>query len=302
MASDLNALQVFAKVVQGSSFTSAARALGMPKSTVSQRVAELEARLGVRMLQRTTRRLGLTDAGRIYYDRCAEILAAIEHADRAVTSMQESPRGLLRMTVPASTQFLGPVFSDFLARNTGIQLDVSFTDRVVDLVEESFDLAIRVGALSDSTLVARNLGAVQFVLVASPRYLKKRGRPRSPAELAKHDCLVLSVGAQSRVWRLTQGDDAQEVVLSPKLSANDLDVVQTSALDGIGVARLPAFRCIEDLRAKHLERVLLTWSLPPQPVHAVYPSGRHLSPKVKAMIEHLQQRAPAAWAPVPDGK
>lgn len=295
---DLNALQVFAKVVQTGSFTGAARALDMPKSTVSQRVSELEARLGARLLQRTTRRLGLTDAGRIYYDHCVEILAAMEHADRAVTNLQESPSGLLRMTVPASTQFLGPVFSEFLARCSGIQLEVLFTDRLVDLVEESFDLAIRAGALSDSTLVARNLGAVQTVLVASPRYLKKRGRPRSPQELAKHDCLVLSVGTQPRVWRLTQNDDTQSVSLTPKLSANDLDVLQIAAVNGIGITLQPAFRCTEDLRAKRLELVLPTWSAPTQPIHAVYPSSRHLSPKVKAMLEHLRARAPVAWAPV----
>ena len=297
---DLNALQVFAKVVQMGSFTGAARALRMPKSTVSQRVSELEARLGARLLQRTTRRLGLTDSGRVYYDHCTEILAAVEHADRAVTNLQESPRGSLRMTVPASAQFLGPVFSTFLARCRGIQLEVLFTDRLVDLIEESYDLAIRAGALSDSTLIARNLGAVQFVLVASPRYLKKRGRPRSPRELAKHDCLVFGVGTQPRVWRLSQDGDAHEVSLTPTLSVNDLDVLQVGAINGNGVALLPAFRCTEDLRAKRLEQVLPTWSAPPQPIHAVYPSIRHLSPKVKAMLDHLLQQAPAAWAPVAD--
>lgn len=302
MAADLNALRVFAKVVQTGSFTSAARALGMPKSTVSQRVSELEQRLGARLLQRTTRSLGLTDAGRIYYDHCIRIMAEVEYADRAVANLQETPRGLLRMTVPASTQFLGPVFSDFLKRCNGIQLEVLFTDRFVDLVEESFDLAIRAGALSDSTLIARSLGAVHFVLVASPRYLKKRGRPRSPQELIKHDCLIFSVGAQPRVWHLTQGDEAREVSLTPTLSVNDLDVLHDAATAGAGVSLLPAFRCTEDLRARRLERVLPAWHAPPQPVHALYPSGRHLSPKVKAMLEHLQQRAPAAWAPVTAGK
>jgi DNA-binding transcriptional LysR family regulator len=295
MASDLNALQVFAKVVQTGSFTGAALSLKMPKSTVSQRVSELEERLGARLLQRTTRKLGLTDAGRIYYDHCVRIVAEVEDADRAVAKLQETPRGLLRMTVPASTQFLGPVFTEFLARCSGVQLEVLCADRSVDLVEESFDLAIRAGGLSDSTLIARNLGFSHFVLVASPRYLKKHGRPRSPQDLIKHDCLIFGVGAQPRVWNFTQGNEASEVNLTPKLSVNDLDMLQNAALGAVGIALLPDFRCIDDLRAKRLELVLPTWHAPAQPIHAVYPSSRHLSPKVKVMLDHLQKRAPAAW-------
>lgn len=301
MASDLNALQVFAKVVQTGSFTGAALALKMPKSTVSQRVSELEERLGVRLLQRTTRKLGLTDAGRIYYDHCIRIVAEVEAADRAVAKLQETPRGLLRVTVPASTQFLGPVFSEFLTRCSGVQLEVLCTDRSVDLVEESFDVAIRAGGLSDSTLIARNLGFSHFVLVASPRYLKKHGRPRSPEDLANHDCLIFGVGAQPRVWHLTQGNEARDVSLTPKLSVNDLDVLQSAAVGGVGVALLPDFRCVGDLRAKRLELVLPTWQAPAQPIHAVYPSSRHLSPKVKVMLDHLQKRAPAAWGLAADG-
>jgi DNA-binding transcriptional LysR family regulator len=294
---DLNALHVFAKVVHMGSFTSAARALGMPKSTVSQRITELEERLGARLLQRTTRRLSLTDAGRVYYDHCVRIVAEVEDAERAVASLQEAPRGLLRITVLANSRFLGTVLSDFLGRHGGIQLEVLCTDRMVDLVEESFDLAIRAGALSDSTLIARHLGAIHFILVASPQYLEKHGRPRSPRELAKHACLIFSVGAQPRVLHLTQGEEALEVSLTPTLSVNDLDILQAAALCGVGIALLPAYSCIEDLRARRLERVLPIWQTPAEPVHAVYPSGRHLSPKVKAILDHLQQLAPAPWAP-----
>jgi DNA-binding transcriptional LysR family regulator len=259
-------------------------------------VSELEERLGARLLQRTTRKLGLTDAGRIYYEHCSRIIAEVEDADRAVAKLQEAPRGLLRVTVPASTQFLGPVFSEFLTRCSGVQLEVLCTDRSVDLVEESFDLAIRAGGLSDSTLIARNLGFSHFVLVASPRYLKKHGRPRSPQDLTKHDCLIFGVGAQPRVWHLTQGNEALDVNLTPKLSVNDLDMLQHAATGGVGVALLPAFRCVEDLRAKRLELVLPDWHAPPHPISAVYPSVRHLSPKVKVMLDHLQKRVPAAWA------
>ena len=296
MSRDLNALYVFAKVVQTGSFTAAARALGMPKSTASQRVSELEQRLGARLLQRTTRRLSLTDQGRIYYDHCVRIFAEIEDADRAVTSLQERPCGVLRVTVPASTQFLGPVLADFLRRYGGVQLEVVCTDRFVNLIEESFDVAIRAGALSDSTLVARNLGMLEFLLVASPRYLKKRGRPRSPEALAKHDSLVFSVGAHPRTWRLTRGNEVREIGVTSALSVNDLDILHDAVMGGVGIAMLPAYRCASDLDAGRLERILPEWIAPAAPIHAVYPSGRHLSPKVKAMLDHLQQMTPAPWS------
>lgn len=292
---DLNALHVFVRVVQTGSFTGAARALGMPKSTASQRVSELEERLGTRLLQRTTRRLSLTDHGRIYHDHCVRILAEIEEANRAVARLQETPRGLLRITVPASTQFLGPVITDFLRRRGGVQLDVVCTDRPVNLVEESFDIAIRAGALSDSTLIARNLGALQFLPVASPRYLKKHGRPRSPDELAKHNCLVFSVRPRPRMWRLLQGSEAREVNIAPVLSVNDMDILQDAVIGGVGVAILPAYRCVDDLAANRLERVLPDWDAPAEPIHALYPNGRHLSPTVKAMLDHLQQMTTAPW-------
>ena len=299
MLPDLNTLHVFAKVVQTGSFTGAARALGMPKSTVSQRVSELEERLGVRLLQRTTRRLSLTDAGRLYHDHCIGIIAAVEDAERAVTSLQETPRGLLRVTVPASSQFLGPILADFRARYGGVQLDVVCTDRLVNLVEESFDVAIRAGVLSDSTLMARNLGTLPYILVASRRYLEKRGRPRSPDSLAKHDCLVFGVGPHPKVWCLTQGDETHEVSLTPALSVNDLDILYDAVIGGGGVTMLPAYRCVHDLRARRLERVLPDWDGPAAPIHAVYPSGRHLSPKVKALLEHLQQMTRPPWAKAP---
>ncbi|AKQ68216.1 Transcriptional regulator, LysR family [Myxococcus hansupus] len=299
MSPDFNALHVFAKVVQSGSFTGAARVLEMPKSTVSQRVSELEKRLGIRLLQRTTRTLSLTDAGRLYYERCVRIFADVEDADRAVTDLQETPRGLLRVTVPASSQFLGPVLADFLGRHGGVQLDVVCTDRFVDLVEESFDVAIRAGALSDSTLIARNLGMIRFLLVASPRYLKKRGHPRSPDGLAKHNCLIFRVGPHPRVWRLTQGDETREVNVTSALSVNDLDMLHDGVIGGLGVAMLPAHLCVDDLRAGRLEQVLPDWEVPAVPIQAVYPSGRHLSPKVKALLDYLQRMKQSPWSPIP---
>src|SRR5882672_12732054 len=187
---DLNEILVFARVVQAGSFTMAAAQLGMPKSTVSRKVSELEERLRARLLQRTTRKLSLTDAGRTYYDYSARIVGEIEDAERAVSSLQQTPRGVLRVTAPVNVAFLGPIVSDYLKRYPEVRIDLFCTGRLVDLIEERFDLGIRAGLLGDSTLIARSLGNVKWFLVAAPAYLKKHGRPRSPDDLKKHDCLL----------------------------------------------------------------------------------------------------------------
>src|SRR5262245_27738901 len=187
---DLNEIAVFARVVQAGSFTAAAKALGMPKSTVSRKVSELEERLGSRLLQRTTRKLSLTDVGRTYYDYSARIVGEVEDAERAVSDLQSTPRGLLRVTAPVNFAFLNPIAADYLRRYADVRLDLFCTGRSVDLVEERFDVGIRAGALVDSTLIARSLGTVRWFLVATPGYFRKRGRPRSPEDLTKHDSLL----------------------------------------------------------------------------------------------------------------
>src|SRR6266481_972624 len=177
---DVNEMVVFARVVQAGTFTTAAAELGMPKSTVSRKVSELEERLKARLLQRTTRKLSLTDAGRTYYDYCARIVSEVQDAERAVSRLQEVPRGLLRVTAPINAAFLGPIVSDYLKRYPEVRLELFCTARAVDLVEERFDVGIRAGTLPDSTLIARSLGSVRWFLVATPAYLKRQGRPRSP--------------------------------------------------------------------------------------------------------------------------
>ena len=204
---DLNEIVVFARVVQSGSFTTAAAQLGMPKSTVSRKVSELEERLNARLLQRTTRKLSLTDVGRTYYDYCARIVGEVEDAERAVSSLQGTPRGPLRVTTGTNVAFLGPFISDYLKRYPEVRLEVFCTARSVDLVEERFDVGIRAGTLADSTLVARSLGRVQWFLVATPTYLKKRGRLRSPEDLNKHDCLFFGSGLDATL-RLEKGDTA----------------------------------------------------------------------------------------------
>jgi DNA-binding transcriptional LysR family regulator len=293
---DLNEIVVFARVVQTGSFTAAAAALGMPKSSVSRKVSELEERLKSRLLQRTTRTLGLTDVGRTYYEYCLRIVAEIEEAERAVSQLQDTPRGPLRVTAPLNFAFLGPIVADFLKRYPEVQLDLVCTDRLVDLVEERFDLGIRAGALADSTLIARNLGHAPRLLVASPAYLKKHGRPKAPEDLARHQCLLFGAGRERALMRLEAAGRALELKVPVKFVVNDTDMLHASAMAGLGIALVPIFRCSGDLKQKRLERVLPAWKAPVTPIHAVYPSTRHLSPKVKTFVDHVQAAmTPPIW-------
>jgi DNA-binding transcriptional LysR family regulator len=293
---DLNEMVVFARVVQAGSFKMAAAQLRMPNSTVSRKVSQLEERLQSRLLQRTTRKLSLTDVGRIYYDYCSRIVGEIEDAERAVSSLQDTPRGLLRVTAPVNVAFLGPIVSDYLKRYPEVRLDLLCTARAVDLVEEGFDLGIRAGTLADSTLIARSLGVASWLLVATPAYLKRRGRPRTPDDLQKHDCLLFGADMDRASVRLENAGGAMQVALSARLMVGDFDVLYAVAVAGRGIALLPAARCVEDLRTRRLTRVLADWKSPSTPVQVVYPSTRHLSPKVKSFIDHLHERlTPASW-------
>jgi DNA-binding transcriptional LysR family regulator len=286
---------VFVRVVQAGSFTKAAALLGMPKSTVSRKVAELEQRLGARLLQRTTRTLGLTDVGRTYHEHWTRLVAEVEEAENAVHRLQATPRGKLRMTAPLSFSFLGPIAAELLRRYPEIELEVVATDRVVDLVEEGFDLAIRAGRLADSTLVARSLGTMRRLVVASPEYLKRRGLPRTPDDLARHDG-ILFAGQDAAGWRLEAGGRKVGAKVRARLVVNDLDMVREAAVAGLGIALLPIDRCSPDLRERRLRRVLADWCSPVTPIHVVYPSTRHLSPKVTALLELLRERMdPPPW-------
>jgi DNA-binding transcriptional LysR family regulator len=301
---DLNEIVMFTRVVQAGSFIAASAELGIPKSTVSRKVADLEKRLNARLLQRTTRKLSLTDVGRTYFDQCVRIVSEIEDAERMVTSLQNTPRGPLRVTTGPNVAWLGPIIGEYLNRYPDVRLELVTTTRAVDLVEERFDLGIRAGTLADSTLVARSLGRVSWFLVATPAYLKKRGRPRAPEDLQKHDFLFFGAGLDGVGPRLDKDGRTVQLALSPRLTASDMDLVRLVVTAGQGIGALPAFQCIEDLRAHRLLRVLPDWNAPSVPIHAVYPSTRHLSPKVKTFLDHLQARlTPPPWelGPSPPG-
>jgi DNA-binding transcriptional LysR family regulator len=303
---DLNDILVFAKVVDNGSFVGASRELGMPKSTVSRKLSELEAALGVRLLQRTTRKLSLTDAGRAYYEHAARVVAEAEEAAHAVTRLQEAPRGLLRVTAPVNLGFLASMVVSFMRRYHEVRVELVCTDRLVNLVDEGFDVAMRVGTLVDSTLVARSLGTMRSALVAAPSFVRDHGMPETPAALERLDALAFGAGEQRASIRLYRGEkprgvkpgsgEAAVVKLRARLTVNDFEFLEEGVRVGLGFAVLPLFRCIDDLRRKKLVRLLPDWHARESPLQAVYPSARHLSPKVKAFLDHLvEQMTPPPW-------
>lgn len=280
---DLNALVVFARIVQLESFSAAAKSLAIPKSTVSRRVAELEERVGARLLQRTTRKLSLTDVGRVYYEHCARIVAELEEAQLAVAQLQSTPRGLLRVTVPLAFSVMGRMVADYLARYPEVEVDLLCTDRRVDLIEERFDLAIRAGHTPDSTLVSRRIGTVRRVLVAAPKLAERLRTLALPVDLERRACVAF--GPDGKTWSLTSGAKTAEVRVHPRLVVNDYDMLRAVIRAGVGIGLLPEYQCAEDLKTGRLRRVLAEWSAPEVPVFALYPSTRHLSPKVTALLE-----------------
>lgn len=294
-SADLGELVVFTQVVRCGSFTAASRSLGMPKSTVSRKVAELETRIGARLLQRTTRSLSLTDIGRAYYERCARIIADLEEAEQVVTRMQATPRGLLRVTVPNSFAVLGPLFAEYLALYPDVQVEVLSTGRRVDLIEERFDVALRAGPPPDSTLIGRKVGVVRRCVLAAPEFVKRAGIFKEPAALERQDCLVFT--PEGTTWTLASGAKEVQVHVSPRLAANDYDLLRAVARNGFGLALLPEYQCLEDVGSGRLVRVLEAWSAREVPVYALYPSARHLSPKVIALLDLLRDRLALTLGP-----
>jgi len=286
---DLDAAALFVKVIDAGSFRGAARALGVPKSTLSRRIAALEERLGARLLQRTTRHLGLTDAGVAYHRQAAQAISVLDDAERAVSALQEAPRGPLRVTAPMlfGLLFLPELVAEFLARYPEVQLSLDLSDRQVDLVEEGYDLAIRAGALPDSSWIAHKLGASPFQLFASPAYLRARGTPARLEELADHDCLVLGTQTQA-VWTFRVARRARQVSVRGRLAANSFLVLRDAAIAGLGVCRIPGFLAIDAVKRGRLVPLLGDEAEDPAPLHVVYPSARHVSPKVRAFGDFVR--------------
>ena len=282
---DLNEIAIFVKVVDAGSFTGAAKSLGLPKSTVSRKITQLEERLAVRLLQRTTRTLSLTDTGTAYYQQCSRIINDVQEANVAVTEMQSKPVGTLRITAPMlfGSMVLSDIIADFLKNNSGIQIDLVLTDQTLDLIQEGIDVAFRVGVLADSSLIARTLGTVNLITCASPAYIEKYGMPEHPQDLTKHEILAWG---QTKSWDFDT-PESFSVNVSPKVKVNDAFSLHKLALNGLGIARLPAFLCADDIRSGALKPMICNWSVNSAPIHALYPSNRHLSVKVRSFVDYI---------------
>lgn len=291
---DLNDILIFTRVVEARSFTAAARGLGMPKSNVSRRVAQLEDRLGVRLLQRTTRKLNLTDAGRSYYEYGIRIVAEVEEAEQAVTHLQAAPRGQLRITAPVEfgMAFLGQPVAEFMHRYPEVSVEAELTDRKVDMIEEGFDVAIRIGRLSDSSLIARRIGQIARVLCASPDYLARHSAPQNLQELTQHNC-ILWLNPEVR-WAF-QDPEGNEIVLSVSgsLKANNISFMRDAAIQGMGIALLPTLLCCEALNQGSLIALLPEYQPVEAGIYAIYPSRRHLASKIRLFVDFLGERLPS---------
>ena len=302
---DLNEIAIFARVVREQSFTKAARALGLPKSTVSDRVSRLEERLGVRLIERTTRHVRPTAAGAAYYERAARVVAEIEEANAAVTDIHRSPKGLLRVASPLlfGHAFLGEFVADFLVKYPDIEIELIVADRRFDVVEEGLDLAIHVLGTIEASLIARKIGSADRVCVASPQYLTAHEAPCSPKDLLKHSCLVTSNDRRAN-WLFTKEGRSEAIAVQGRYSVNSVQLALTAALRGAGIAVLPTFFCAEAIRAGLLSPVLEGWTLGRSDIHVVYPGSRHLSARVRLFVDALIERFTALppWLLGKDGR
>lgn len=283
---DLAALHAFVRVVQTGSFTRAADALGSQKAQVSRLVSGLERELGARLLERTTRALSLTEVGREFFERAVGILGAVDDAQRAVQRTQGEPRGTLKLTcgVEFGMMAVSGWIQHYLKLHPLVNVEADFTHRLVDIVHEGFDLAIRVGPLADSTLAARRLGELTYGLYAAPDYLTRRPAPEAPERLAEHDTLVFAGGSHQATWTLFRTGEPVRIGLSPRLKANNVFTVRDAAIAGFGIAQLPEAVANAAMTDGALRRVLPEWSPAVVPVHAVFASARYLTPKVRSFI------------------
>ena len=286
-------LETFVQVVESGTFTAAAERLSVAKSAVSRRIAELEARLGVQLFRRTTRRLNLTDTGRGFHERAVRILADLEEAELAVSRAHRTLRGTLRVAAPLTfgVRHLGPAIRDFARLHPEVIFDIDFNDRQVDLIQEGVDVAVRIARLEDSTLVARRLAPVRLAVVASPAFVQHHGRPASPADLAALDGLSYSLAPDPSLWRYRAPDGSEgSVRIRSRLAANNGDFLCAAAIAGQGVLLSPTFIVYRALADGRLVSLLADHEWSDVAAYAVYPRTRHLSVRVRAFVDFLAER------------
>ena len=286
------AVSTFLRVAETGSFSAAGTALGLSPSAVSKQISHLEDRLGARLLNRTTRSVHLTDMGRAFLERGRAALTALEEAEAAVTDLTQAPRGTLRVSMPVGfgRAHVAPLIPDFLARHPDLSVELEQNDRLVNLVEEGFDVAVRMGDLADSSLIARRVAPMRRIVCASPGYLDRHGTPHAPRDLTDHACLVFAQAGRVMEWVFGDGADRHVVRVKGRLTSNSNETLIHAALAGHGLVRLSNYLLGEHFRHGRLVRLLEPYETHEAGVFAVYPAARHLSPKVRAFIDFLVDR------------
>ena len=297
---ELSQLRAFVKLVETGSVSGAARALGLPKSTVSRTLARLEAALGAQLLRRTGGRLAPTETGAVFHDHALSILRGVDAAEAAVGQCRGEPRGVLRINAPFTVgqALLAPALPDFLARHPALRVAIDLVNRRIDPLAEDVDVVIRSGPLEDSALIARRLGVAEVVLYASPAYLAARGTPVAPADLVAHAAVEWRRSVAGQGWVLDGPEGRVTVPVEPRLAVNDPSTVRLAVLAGVGLAWLPVFLCAEDVAAGRLVRVLPDHRGAALPIHALFPGHRSLSPKVRVFIDFLAERFAGPGSPL----
>jgi DNA-binding transcriptional LysR family regulator len=295
MIDSLPNLLAFARIVSAGSLSAAARELDLSLGVVSKRLAQLEESLGVRLIQRTTRRQTLTEEGIVFHAQVVRILAEIEQLEALMSRRSQTVSGLLRLTAPGALgrQWIAPIVADFQKEHPLITVQMELTDVVVDLFDSGMDIAVRFGSLADSSLIARPLAPNYRVLCAAPAYLDVHGVPGHPAELVKHRCIL--IGDQPRAEWLFEGDDPVAVRVPGSLITNDGGAAHAWALEGAGIAMKSIWDVGDDITAGRLRRVLPSYSISAAPLHAIYPHSRHLAPRVRAFVDYLGEKLRGAW-------
>jgi len=285
-------MRVFTTVVSTGSFAGAAEKLGLSRGMATRHVAQLEERLGLRLLNRTTRKLSLTEAGADYHERALQIMALMDEAESAAEERAGSPRGTLRVATSVGLGVLGMgrIIAAFLTKYPELKVDLVLSDRVVDLVEEGFDLAIRMGPKVDPGLIARKISDVALIVCASPAYLQRRGIPTLPRDLSSHDCLTYAYSTQETEWPFAQDGVEEKVRVAGNFRANNGNVLTNAAIEGLGIVRQPRYLVADALDQGRLVRVLPAWDAGSHTVNAVYPSRQFLPTKVRALIDFMVQQ------------
>lgn len=289
----LDAMAAFTRVVAKGSYAEAGRELGLTRSAVSKAVMELEQILGVRLLDRTTRRVSATEAGRAYYERCLDVLSQIEETELQVSRLNDEPRGTLRINAPMSfgIRYLGDAVAELSAAHPDLKVELILNDRFIDPLEEGVDVTVRIGTLADSSLIARKLAPARRVLIASPGYIAQYGRPKTPGDLINHRCLAYGQSTVNSLrWQLTRGEETITVPVASQLCSNNGEILRAAAIAGNGIAKLPTFIVGPDISEGRLEVLVPDYPPTELGIYALYAPNRYLAAKTRVLIDHLAAR------------